>query len=166
MCRLISTDNILGKTGRLLSHNIYAYCGNNPVIRVDADGCFWETIIDIATLASSIVEVSVNPGDPWAWAGLAGDVIDLIPFVTGVGEITRSTRTIVKVADNADDVIDLAKSIYKTADATSDIKKATGAYEILYKSGKNYVGKGGLSRAIQSAALKHVKYSDDVVSIM
>ena len=75
----------------------------------------------------------------------------------------RSVKTTVKVVDKADDVVDSAKAIYRTADAASDIRKATGSYEIVYKSGKNYVGKGGFNRAIKSAQ----RYGDDVpTSIM
>lgn len=56
--------------------------------------------------------------------------------------------------------------LYKAADAASDIKKATGTYEFLFKSGKNYVGKGGFKRAITSAIRITNDYSDEVVSIM
>jgi len=94
--------------------------------------------------------------DPWAWAGLAGDALDLIPFVTGVGEVTRAVKTTVKVVDKADDVVDAAKVI----DKVSDIRKATGSYEIIFKSGKNYVGKAGFNRAIKSAH----RYGDDVAT--
>lgn len=141
------------------------YCGNNPVIRADSLGHFWETIFDLASFGVSIVEVCVNPSDPWAWAGLIGDAIDLIPFVTGFGEITRSVKTTVKITDDISDTIDAAKTVYRAADATSDIRKATGAYEILYKSGRNYVGKGGFNRAIKSAMRNATKYEDEVVSI-
>jgi len=40
---------------------------------------------------------------------LAGDAIDLIPFVTGVGEVTRTVKTIDKVADVVDTTHDIAK---------------------------------------------------------
>ena len=46
----------------------------------------WDTIFDIVSLCFSIGDVITNPIDPWAWVGLAGDIIDLVPFVTGVGE--------------------------------------------------------------------------------
>ena len=141
---------------------MFAYCGNDPVNRIDDGGHFWDTIFDVISLGASIVEVCVNPTDPWAWAGLVGDAIDLVPFVTGVGEAARAVKTTVKVVDKADDVVDTAKTIYKTADAASDIRKATGSYEILYKSGKNYIGKGGFGRAIDSA--KRYERTGDVVT--
>lgn len=70
-----------------------------------------------------------------------------------------------KTVDQVDDVVDAAKAVYKAADKTSDLRKATGSYEILYESGKNYVGKGGLKRAIESAEQHAADYCDTVVSI-
>lgn len=75
-----------------------------------------------------------------------------IPFVTGAGELTRMIRTTVTAVDKADDVIDSAKAVRRAADATSDLRKATGSYEILFSNNAFYVGKGGFSRAIQSAS--------------
>ena len=86
-------------------------------------------------MATSIAEVALNPGDPWAWAGLVGDVVDA------------------------------AKTVKKL------VSESTGAYEIVYKSGKNYVGKGPFSRAITSA-IEHARpnklnneLGDEVLSI-
>jgi len=36
----------------------------------------------------------------------------------------------------------------------------TGSYEILYKSGNNYVGKGGFDRAINSANFGKLKENE------
>ena len=166
LARFVNADSIVSTGQSFSGCNTFAYCGNNPVIRIDFGGNFWETIFDVVSLGASIVEVCVNPVDPWAWAGLVGDTLDLIPFVTGIGEATRAVKSTVKVVEKSTDVIDSAKKLYKTADAASDIRKATGSYEILFKSGKNYIGKGGFSRAITSAVKKAAKHEDDVVSIM
>ena len=166
--RFVSADDaeVLTASPRMLTDkNLFSYCDNNPVVRKDSGGAFWETVFDVISLGASIIEVCVNPTDPWAWAGLIGDTIDLIPFVTGVGEVTRAVKTTVKVVDKADDVIGAAKVLW-AADKFNDIRKATGSYEILYKSGKNYVGKGGFKRAITSAARNAIKYTDEVVSII
>ena len=145
---------------------MFAYCENSPITRIDFSGNFWETAFDVISLGASIVEVCVNPRDPWAWAGLVGDAIDLIPFVTGVGEATRAVKTTIRVVDNASDVIDSAKTLYRAADATSDLRRATGSYEILFESGKNYAGKGGFYRAITSASRNSSKYGDNVLAIL
>lgn len=44
--RFISPDGLsyLGANGDFASHNFFAYCGNNPVARIDSEGCFWEAI--------------------------------------------------------------------------------------------------------------------------
>lgn len=52
--------------------NLFAYCGNNPVMRTDDNGAAFETIWDAISLAASVADVAVNPYDPWAWIGLAG----------------------------------------------------------------------------------------------
>ena len=87
--RFINADDasLLGVNNNFISLNLYAYCGNNPVVRQDDTGDAWETIWDALSLASSVVEVAVNSYDPWAWIGLAGDAADLlIPFIGGIGE--------------------------------------------------------------------------------
>ena len=155
----------------LTDKNLFAYCDNNPVVRIDIGGNIWETVFDIVSLGASVVEVCINPADPWAWAGLVGDAVDLIPFVTGVGEVARAVKVTTKVADRVDDVVDATKALRRSSDAASNLRNATGAYEIMYSSGKNYVGKGGLDRALRSA-VDHAKpnhmndmLGDTVVSI-
>ena len=166
--RFINADGAtlaVTNSGGLTDKNYFAYCDNNPTNRSDDGGRFWETALDVISLGASIVEVCHNPTDPWAWAGMVGDAIDLIPVVTGVGEATRAVKTTIKAVDKADDVIDSAKALRRTADASSDIRKATGSYEILYKSGYSYIGKGGFDRAIKSAQRYAKKYSDEVSGI-
>ena len=130
--RFISSDvtgTLTDTPMSLTDKNLYAYCDNNPVMRVDNGGQFWDTFFDVISLAASIVEVAVNPYDPWAWAGLVGDVVDLVPFVSGVGEITRSVNTTRKVADKVGDVteavvdgVKLQKAVDFTDDAVDTIK--------------------------------------------
>ena len=93
ICRFINADSYASTGQSYLGYNTFAYCGNDPVNRTDADGEFWDTFFDIVSLGFSIVEVAANPSDPMAWIGLAGDVVDLIPFVTGVGETLLSSQT-------------------------------------------------------------------------
>jgi hypothetical protein len=162
MGRFITADDYPSTGQGLNGNNMFAYCGNNPVSREDYTGCFWDTVFDVASLCMSIVEVAANPADIWAWVGLAGDVVDLVPFVSGVGEVTKAIGASAKAADN---VIDAAKLAYKNADAASDLKSVYGSYEIIYKSGKNYVGKGSFQRAINSAERYVNKYGDEVASI-
>jgi RHS repeat-associated protein len=163
--RFINADALVSASSSLLGTNMYGYCENNPIFRSDNSGDFWESIFDVLSLGASIIEVSMNPADPWAWAGLVGDVVDLIPFVTGVGEITRAVKIASEVVDQTDNVVDVAKGLHKFAGASDDIRAATGSYEIIFKSNMNYVGKGGFGRAIDSAMEKVRMHGDEVTSI-
>ena len=167
--RFISTDSLVVPTispeKTNWDKNIYAYCDNNPVVRIDFNGNIWETIFDVASLSGSIIEVAINPGDPWAWASLVGDTIDLIPFVTGVGETTRAVKWSRRIVNDTDNVVDAAKLTLKNAIKNgSPLAKSVGSYEILYKNGKYYDGKGGFNRAITSA-IQHAKDTKDVAYI-
>ena len=145
---------------------MFAYCNNCPTVNKDTEGTALETVWDVISLGTSIAEVALNPADPWAWAGLVGDVVDVcIPFVGGIGEAVDAMKFTCGVVKNSDNVVDAAKAIKPL------VSDATGAYEIMFKSGKNYVGKGSFSRAIQSAK-DHIKkiplnnmQGDEVVSI-
>jgi RHS repeat-associated protein len=43
--RFINADGLVGTPGELLSCNMFAYCGNNPVNRDDQDGQFWGALL-------------------------------------------------------------------------------------------------------------------------
>ena len=108
----------------LTDKNLFAYCDNNPVMRTDNGGQFWGTAFDVVSLALSIYDVADNPSDVWAWIGLVGDVVDLLPIVSGVGEATdliRATTKVDEVVDAADNLNDARKATDRTLKA---IKKA------------------------------------------
>ena len=48
-CRFISADVLLSTGQGVLGHNCYAYCGNNPIHRLDSEGRFFFTIIGAIT---------------------------------------------------------------------------------------------------------------------
>ncbi len=101
--------------------NLFVYCANNPVMNIDNGGAFWDTVFDVISIVVSVVDVVTNPQDVTAWIGLAGDVIDLIPFVTGVGETVRAVNIAGDVADAADDVYDAAKAVDRLDDVTDTV---------------------------------------------
>jgi len=114
--RFINADGQMGLGADLLGTNLFAYCGNNPVNRVDYAGNAWDVILDIVSLGFSIADVIFNPDDPWAWVALGVDVVCLIvPFASGGGAA-------VKVATKADDVVDVAKTV-AVADNIVDVTK-------------------------------------------
>ncbi len=116
-------------TASINCKNLFSYSENNPVNNKDSNGTVVETIFDIVTLAASIVDVCCHPKDPWAWACLAGDTVDLIPFVTCVGEGVKGLR-IAKMAGKADDIGDGLKWFRKAddiADGAKALKRADTA---------------------------------------
>ena len=60
--RFINADTIVGNTGELLSHNVFAYCANNPIMRSDEGGYFWHIIVGAAVgaLISGTAQVFSN----------------------------------------------------------------------------------------------------------
>lgn len=142
--RFINAD-IFAATGQGFSgNNMFSYCGNNPVMRSDVSGNWWDIFWDVVSLVTSVVEVINNPDDPWAWAGLAGDAVDvLLPCVSGVGEVTRAATTALDVID---DVHDASRAIDNADDAFDIARVATSG-------SPNQIGKIGEQLAgIDSAA--------------
>ncbi|MBZ9686133.1 AHH domain-containing protein [Clostridium estertheticum] len=43
--RFINADRNLGTPAELLSHNLFAYCGNNPINKIDQDGESWGALL-------------------------------------------------------------------------------------------------------------------------
>lgn len=141
ICRFINADTYSSTGQDFLGYNAFAYCGNNPVNRSDPDGEFWDTVFDIVSIGFSIADVVANPTDPWAWAGLAGDLVDLVPFVTGVGEATRAVSAMADAAEVIDDIYDTAKFVENADDTidfvdnVSDARKAADNLDVCTTEG-------------------------------
>ena len=116
--RFISADNVNTLMNTPMAYtdkNLYAYCDNNPVMRVDNGGEFWDTVFDVISLCASVVDVVKNPDDPWAWVGLAADVVSLaVPFATGGG-------LLVDAITKSDNFVDFAKSFDKVKDTAKKL---------------------------------------------
>ena len=103
----------------LTDKNLYAYCDNNPVARVDHNGQFWDYVADIGFLAWSVADVVDDPVDWKNWAALAVDVVfAVVPFVpSGVGQV-------IKVGNKIDNALDVANAINKV-DNVQNVAKVT-----------------------------------------
>ncbi len=131
--------------------NLFSYSENNPVMYMDRSGAIIETIFDVVTLCFSIADVIQHPKDPWAWAGLAGDVIDLIPVVTGVGEAVKGARAAAKLGSKyGDDVAEAAvkgmRAVGKNADEVVD---TVGDGVRKLRKGGRTVGSGRVATIIE-----------------
>ena len=115
---------------------MFAYCNNNPVIYQDPTGEAVDTVFDVVSLAFSVAEVAANPGDPWAWAGLSGDLVDvLLPFVGGVGEAIKG----LKAAGYADEVAEAVTTLATTGSAASRGRRGEILADILSGKGKSII---------------------------
>ena len=124
--RFINADStclLTVSSGEISDKNLFNYCDNNPVIRRDTTGNVWETVFDLVSLGFSIYDVVKNPNDVWAWVGLAGDAIDLIPFVCGVGEAIKVAKVAKKTIEIADDVHDSSKVAEALTEVTEKVSK-------------------------------------------
>ena len=119
-----STNTLMNTPMAYTDKNLYAYCDNNPVMRVDNGGEFWDTVFDVVSLCFSVVDVIKNPDDPWAWAGLAADVVSLaVPFATGGG-------LVVDAMTKGDEVVDFARGIDKANDARKTTERVIDGVKI------------------------------------
>jgi len=66
--RFINADSFGGEVGALLSHNVFAYCMNNPINLSDPSG-YWSILSWLSDIYDSVVDV----------------VQDVVDFVQGVG---------------------------------------------------------------------------------
>ncbi len=104
LCRFLNPDTIdyLGDGEELHNYNLFAYCGNNPVMRTDPSGhVILETLFDIFSLIVSGIDLLSDPKDPVRVLGFLGDLVDLVPTLTGVGESVRFA----KLQSSSDDLI-------------------------------------------------------------
>ncbi|MGY0374233.1 RHS repeat-associated core domain-containing protein [Clostridium sp. JNZ J1-5] len=96
--RFINADGIVGQTGELLAHNMFAYCGSNPINREDANGYAWEFIEEFVAQVSNAIN-AIKPAYTFS-GGVAvadgplpfGDVIGLaVATVTTLGAVGYGT---------------------------------------------------------------------------
>lgn len=117
--RFVTRDPALGV-------NDYAYCGNNPVGRVDADGEILETIADIASIGWSTYDLIKNPS--WANVGyLAWDVgATVVPFAPGsyVAKGAKIATKGIKAAKGAKAAKAVSKGVRAAKDGKKPISKA------------------------------------------
>ena len=133
ICRFINADNQFSVSSPVRL-NMFAYCNNNPVIYADSTGHAAETLLDIVSIGMGIADVCNNPSDGWAWVGLSADLLDLIPFVTCLGEGVRAYRainTISDVAKVADDVHDTVRTIDNSVDGVTTVYRSVSKAEAI-----------------------------------
>ena len=117
----------------LLSTNMFSYCENNPVMRVDPTGKFWD-ILDCFMAALSWEEFVSNP----SWAGFGWAVADTISLLPGIPSVSYVRRGL----EIADTVQDISKSMRRIQDAAETLPRGNNyVYYSLNSNGIiDYVG--------------------------
>ena len=96
--RFLNADIYVSTGQSVLGHNMYAYCGNNPVVRADDEGDFWNLVIGAAVgaviggITTAITTYNSETGVDWgkvAASAAAGAVSGLIS-ATGAGMIIQA----------------------------------------------------------------------------
>lgn len=78
--RFINADGQLNEKEGVLGYNLFAYCGNNPVMRIDPTGkSFWDDLIDFG---KNLFEAAV---DAIVVIGTAAAIVGTAAFIVGTG---------------------------------------------------------------------------------
>ena len=139
--RFISADSmsvLMIATVSLDCKNLFAYSENNPITSKDSTGNVVETVFDLISLGSSIVEVIAQPNNPWNWICMIGDIADLIPCVSGVGETLKGIKASVKGLSKAKKASNAMEASGEVAEAASKIGSNSSNYTYRALNQKDY----------------------------
>jgi len=153
MGRFLSRDPIgpWGDAGNF--GNAYAYAGNNPNTHVDPNGEFWDTILDVVSVAVSVVEFVKDPSISNAIAVVADVGAAALPFVPS----PTSIKVIAKVGDKLSNTLkggdkanDLRKAGDKAEDAAAAARKTAPSKTTPSGNGKGSSSPNGSGKPSQS----------------
>ena len=121
--RFLNADGYLTTGQGVLSYNMFAYCGNNPVMYSDPSGCSWEDLREL-----------LQPLDELIYENVVKKLQDSKnKYVRALGNALDFGKT---VKDSMDPFADLKKNTQKVLDNADRIKEQY-VNDILYKqSGK------------------------------
>jgi RHS repeat-associated protein len=70
--RFINADSVVGETGELLSHNMFAYCSNDPVNNEDSNGdvAWWVGAAVTGAILDSAMYLYKTKNEGFSWSGL------------------------------------------------------------------------------------------------
>jgi RHS repeat-associated protein len=129
--RFISADTLVQDPYDPQSLNRYSYCINNPLKYTDPSGHWLETVLDIASIAYDIYEITKDPNNAWNWVSLGADVAcAILPVATGGGAAVRGIAKGANAIDNTADAVkaaDRAHDYAKTIDKAWDVTRLDGA---------------------------------------
>jgi len=158
MGRFINADGNVGIQSILISHNLYAYCVNNPVNASDSSGRILDTLADIGFIIWDIADIIADPSNGWNWTALGADLGCLIiPFASGGG---RAIKGIAKGSD-------LIRALGKTNDVVKFVKNGGRLFDTYGTLRKSLRGTGLEAHHLvekRFAGILGIK-SDNIISV-
>ena len=132
--RFINADGVIDPTS-VLGTNLYAYCGNNPVMRVDSNGHSWEpalkcifaiTITAVAIAALSAFVVFSGGSGALVVAGMAPQIISAVTYTAAaVGAVAEAVAITGAVTYTTVAVVSEAENIVQAAEHTKNKRPST-----------------------------------------
>ncbi|MEG0772701.1 RHS repeat-associated core domain-containing protein [Clostridium sp.] len=150
--RFINADSLGGKTGELLSHNMFAYALYNPVNMEDQSGYLPSWIKGIGNIVSGVISVVSAVGAMAAATTPIGAVLAIGMFAYGVMNagtgIVQTVAGLSGVADKKVSDLNPVKSAFTTL---AGEKYGTRAYGIVDLTATAYGPVKGIARTYKSS---------------
>ena len=116
--RFINADALLGANEDVLSYNLYAYCGNNPISRYDDGGLFWKSVAELFLKTTAVVlAVAIIATATVATGGAAAVVLAAGGTAAMASTATAAVATVATVAAATSVVSGVTAGMALAADA-------------------------------------------------
>lgn len=133
MGRFISADDYPSTGQGLTGNNMFAYCGNNPVLRMDSSGEFWNIAAGavIGGVLSAVTQIAANiaTGNEWssgvvvaAVTGAASGALS----ATGLGKVGQAFGN-AAISFVGETINQISSGTFGTKEGNWALAKATGA---------------------------------------
>ena len=137
-CRFISPDGYVSTGQGLTGYNMFAYCGNNPIMRTDPSGQFW--IDDDIDMDDFLLE-GAGAGGVWGGYGLGSSYHCYL--IKNKTEINDARVCGYYTTSSASSISNASSAIVTGAVTVTDNMTTKSIAEVATKGTPNHIGKIG-----------------------
>jgi membrane protein implicated in regulation of membrane protease activity len=123
-----------GTKGELLSHNLFAYCLNNPVNMIDSDGYSGSLLTAALSIASGVVLTTFAIGAAaiavTAGAAVAVGVVAVVGIATATVGVAQIASKFADYSDEETDKINIKENICEFMLGKEDGEKVSAAIDV------------------------------------